>query len=235
MLIGEDFEKVEWSLFGLDLVEPNAFIGDTALLILALIVAFKVKKMGSVPFFKYWFLFFVVFGVGFFFGGLGHSCYNYWGVSGKYASWYSGIVSIHLLELAMISIYPTQNGRRNFKLISQIKMVVALLGATAVFVFVDLKPDPSIGLKVPSLNTLIGLVLCTGVLGVKYMRDYSKNFKYHVISVFVLIPTAVVQTLKISFAPLFDRNDISHIFLALAIVLYYLGVKGYAKYLANNR
>lgn len=235
MLIGEDYDKIEWSPFGLDLVEPNAFIGDTLLLVLALVVAFRVKKMGNSPFFKYWYLFFVVFGVGFFLGGVGHSFYNYFGVPGKYASWYSGIISIHILELAMISIYPDKNRQKSFNLISKIKMVLALIGATLVFVFIDLKPDPSIGLKVPSLNTLIGLVLCTGVLGYTYMKTYTRSFMFHVFSVFVLIPTAVVQTFKISFHPWMDRNDISHLFLAIAIILYYKGVAGYAKFLTHNR
>lgn len=234
MIIGEDFDKIEWTPFGLDLVEPNALVGDTFLLLLALFVAFRVKKMGTTPFFKYWYLFFVVFGIGFFLGGLGHLCYNYWGVPGKYAAWYSGIISIHILELAMISIYPNQKSQKTFVTISRVKMVLALIAATVVFTFVDLKPDPSVGLKIPSLNTLIGLVLCTGVLAMKYSKLYTTGFKYHVMSVFVLIPTAIAQTFKISFYPWFDRNDISHIFLALAIFLYYKGVKSYADYLKNN-
>ena len=29
MLIGKDFDKIEFSFFGLNLLEPNAFIGDS--------------------------------------------------------------------------------------------------------------------------------------------------------------------------------------------------------------
>jgi hypothetical protein len=118
MIIGADFDKIEWSPFGLDLVEPNALIGDTILLVIALFAAFKVKKMGTTPFFKNWYFFFVVFGIGFFLGGLGHLCYNYWGVFGKYASWYSGIIFIHILELAMISIYQNKKAKKIFTIIS---------------------------------------------------------------------------------------------------------------------
>jgi hypothetical protein len=96
------------------------------------------------------------------------------------------------------------------------------------------RADPSIGLKIPTLNTLIGLVLCTGILAMKYAKAYTSGFKYHVMSVFVLIPTAVVQTLKISFYPWLDRNDISQIFLGLAIFLYYKGIKSYSNYLIKN-
>jgi hypothetical protein len=134
MIIGADFDKIEWSPFGLDLVEPNALIGDTILLVIALFAAFKVKKMGTTPFFKNWYFFFVVFGIGFFLGGLGHLCYNYWGVFGKYASWYSGINSIHILELAMISIYQNKKSKKIFTIISRIKLFLALAAASAVFI-----------------------------------------------------------------------------------------------------
>ena len=33
MLIGRDFDKIEFSSLGLDLLEPNAFIGDNIILL----------------------------------------------------------------------------------------------------------------------------------------------------------------------------------------------------------
>ena len=44
MLIGEDFEKISCQLFGFDFVEPNAFIGDTIIFLVAIYFAFRVKK-----------------------------------------------------------------------------------------------------------------------------------------------------------------------------------------------
>ena len=53
MHIGKDFDKIEISLFGFDLVEPNAFIGDSIILIVALLLASKTKKISnSSDFFK---------------------------------------------------------------------------------------------------------------------------------------------------------------------------------------
>ena len=53
MIIGADFPKIEFSLFGLDLVEPNAFIGDTLILAVALLFAYKTHKIsGDQPFYK---------------------------------------------------------------------------------------------------------------------------------------------------------------------------------------
>ena len=53
MLIGKDFDKIEFSFLGLDLIEPNAFIGDLIILITALFLASKLRKFDtSNTFFK---------------------------------------------------------------------------------------------------------------------------------------------------------------------------------------
>jgi hypothetical protein len=236
MLIGQDYEKVEFSLFGLDLVEPNAMIGDSILFISALILAFQVRKLGkSTPFFRHWYYFFLVFGFSFLFGGIGHTFFPYLDVPGKYPGWYLGIFASYHIEMAMISIYPKKERISLFKNLSRVKLILALIGATLVFAFVDLQEDPSIGLRIPSLNTTIGMLFSMGILGYYYMKKYTPGFRFHFISVFVLLPTAIFQTLKISFAPLFDRNDASHIFLLTSLFLYFLGVRAYSNFLlANN-
>ena len=62
MLIGKDFDKIEISVFGFELVEPNAFIGDSFILIVALFLASKVKKIGATTeFFKNWRYFYLLF------------------------------------------------------------------------------------------------------------------------------------------------------------------------------
>ncbi len=236
MLIGQDYEKVPFELFGLDLVEPNAIIGDTILFLSAIFLAIKVKKLGKNdhPFFRNWYFFFIVFGLSFLFGGIGHTFYNYFEVPGKYPGWYIGIFASFFIEQALISIYPNTDKIKTFKLISSIKLVLALIGATMVFLFVDLNENPSIGLRIPSLNTSIGMLLSMGLLGYYYMKQYTPGFKYHFISVFVLLPTAIFQSFKISFAPLFDRNDASHIFLLGSLILYFIGVKAFNKHLSTN-
>ncbi len=103
MLIGSDYPKIEFEAFGLDLVEPNAMYGDALICFVALFIAYKLSKMPiQNTFFKSWRYFFIIFGIGFFFGGLGHMMYNYWGLPGKYTSWYSGIFASFFIERAMI-------------------------------------------------------------------------------------------------------------------------------------
>ena len=95
MLIGKDFNKIEISLFGFELLEPNAFIGDSIILIVALFLASKIKNLStSSEFFKNWRYFYLLFGFDMFFGGIGHLMFKYWGFNGKYLPWIIGIFCI---------------------------------------------------------------------------------------------------------------------------------------------
>ena len=58
MLFGTDFDKIEIQMFGLNLVEPNAFIGDFILGVFAIYLATKSHQLNShMPVFKNWKLF----------------------------------------------------------------------------------------------------------------------------------------------------------------------------------
>jgi hypothetical protein len=229
MLIGSDFPKISWKPFGLDLVEPNAMIGDALILLVALTFAYKASKIsGNNTYYVRWKWFFIVFGCGFFFGGLGHLFFNYWGVPGKYASWYLGIIASFFVETALISIYPDEQKQRFFLRVSQVKMVLAFVAATGVFLVVDLTVDPQKGLLVPTLNSIIGLSLTIGALGYYYSKTLGRSFKSLWLSTFILIPSAVVQSMKINIHPWMDRNDISHILLIISLFMYYHSIKGYA-------
>jgi hypothetical protein len=230
MLIGEDFEKIQFDLFGLNLMDPNAFIGDTIILVVALIIAQKVKSIGiDKPFFKNWYWFFIIFGIGFFVGGLGHLFFNYFGIPSKYPALYLGIISALFIEKAMISLHPKASIRKLVNRLIYIKLYVALISATLVFIFVDLSRDPSIALIVTTINAVIGSIYALCYLGVKFGKSLTPSFHYMWVSVMALLPTVIVQSFKISPHQWFDRNDVSHLFLVASAILYYFGIKGFAR------
>ena len=129
----------------------------------------------------------------------------------------------------MISIFPNQSWHKKLQTISIIKMILAFFAATYVFATVDLKVDVSKGLIVPALNSAVGLVFAVGVLGIYYQKKIDSSFKFFWMSIVVLIPTAIVQIMKININQYFDRNDISHILLLTSLIFYYIGLKGYAR------
>lgn len=235
MKIGEDFDKIQWQLADWNLLEPNAFIGDTLLFLLAIILAVKVRRAsdGS-PFYKNWTRFFLVFGVSLFVGGLGHLMWNYWGVSGKYFSWYTSIVAVYFIERAMISLYPKKRIKNGLKNWSSLKLVLSLLGLTILIFKVDLSLDVSKGLMIPSINSALGMILSLVVLGSIYQKNAIGNFKYFWIGIAILLPSVFFQFMKINFAQWFDRNDVSHVLLAITFMFYAIGVLNFRKRIPNQ-
>jgi hypothetical protein len=45
MKIGADYPKIEWEVMGYDLLEPNAFIGDTLIAFVAMVLFFKSRQL----------------------------------------------------------------------------------------------------------------------------------------------------------------------------------------------
>lgn len=229
MLIGNDFEKVEVDFFGLTCVEPNALIGDGILFLLALTLALKTFRLQrDQSFFKFWTLALIVFGISFLAGGLGHFFYNYWGVPGKYFGWMSSVLAVYFLEQAMISIYPVRKGALLFGQISKVKLALSWALMILQYVFFDLNSDPQKGLLIPSISSAIGIILCLGVLARRYQLLWNIRFQFFWITIFIMIPSALFQALKINIHPLFDRNDFSHVLLALSLVLYWKGIEAYS-------
>jgi len=226
MKIGEDFPKIEWEVLGFELLEPNAFIGDTIIAALAVVLFWKTralyrKNMNSYNYLWMWF--FLVFGIGFFVGGVGHLMYNYFGIYGKYGAWFIGIFSSLLLELAMVSQLA------NYKpLIERIVLGKATLALILLIVLVsttDLSTEPLKGLIIPTINSFIGLLFALGYLGYRYTKTKSKDFRYLYLSIVVLLPTILFQALKINFHPWFDRNDVSHVLIIITLLLYFTSLR----------
>lgn len=229
MLIGKDFEKISFDLFGYTLLEPNAFIGDLIIFIASLYYANRIVKLNQKgPFYTNWYWFNILFGTGFLIGGFSHLFFNSWGVSGKYIPWCMGIISAFFLEIAMISVFPNKKTKTLYRRLSVMKLVFVLIAALYTFISVDLSVDTTKGLMIPTANSVVGLGFGLIVLGSYYANKIDKSFRYFWISGLLLFPSAVFQALKINLHPWFDRNDVSHLLLVLSLVLYYKGIEGYA-------
>lgn len=230
MIIGRDFEKIEFSLWGLQLLEPNNLITNFILFTVCMLSYYKVRRINQAnDFFRYWGLFYLFFGLSFMFGGLGHGFYNYLGVHGKYAGLLISIGSIYFLERAMLNLL--KHKQISFFIgLSKVKLVSALIVELVIFMSMDLKANPQIGLLTPSISSAIGFLTCLGYLPYRYKHQFTRSFKYFYWSLIVFIPNAFIQGMKISFLPWFDRNDLSHILILIMILLQWKGIKGYLNY-----
>ena len=234
MLIGEDFDKIEFEFLGLNMQEPNTFIGDMLLFLFAAFFAYKLRKLRKTgAFFNYWYLFYIIFGLGFFLGGFGHLFYEYLGIPGKTPSWYLGFFSVYFIERAMISIHPNARLKKLLFKIGNAKLVLVLVAELAVSFFVDLEADYSRAMIIPTINSTLGLVLTLGVLGYFYAKK-TPGLKFFWLSVLVQFPAAFFQIMKINIHPWFDKNDASHLLLLFGLFCYFAGIRNYQKSLQKD-
>ena len=128
MLIGEDFTKIALDFNGFTLLEPNALITDFIMGSFSIYFAVQLKKIKAQhSFLKYWYYFFLIFGIGAFCGGLAHSLFEYTGPQGKFPTWISAILCAYFIEKAMIKSVGKLNKKNILGKIAFTKMILIFL------------------------------------------------------------------------------------------------------------
>lgn len=236
MQIGSDFPKIEFQFLGLDLLEPNGFIGNFLIFSVSIFFFFKVRKLeksGSSDFLRNWRLFYITFGFSFLLGGFSHLLYNYFEIAGKIPSWFLAMFAPFFIEQAMISIFPNKKKRTFFKKLSFYKLIVFVLLEAIVLINFDISEVPEKGLIIPSLCSALGLIISLGVLGLYYKKRIHNSFINLWFAMIVLFFSSLPQIFKINLHEYFDRNDLSHSLLIVSLILYYKTVKNHADFKLN--
>jgi len=235
-VIGIDFPKIEFQLFGLELLEPMALITNSMLGLIALFFAHKTSKFKSKsPFYKYWKFFFFFFGIGVLLGGIGHTFYNQLGIYGKIQGWLLGPLTIYFAERAMVSVHWQPS---KIKILNKLAIVKLIIVYTIFVILLMVSSDSKLSTQpfLPiAINTIIGLIGFVGILGFKYTNKLSAKFNYFWFGVLVLMPTALIFLLKINIHLWFDKNDFSHLIFCLGITYFYLGVNALDKGLKQKK
>jgi len=226
IIISTNSEIIEFVLFGLDLLEPNVLITDALLGLLSVFFARKVAQLPSTHmFFRNWQLFLFLFGVGTILGGIGHAFYNYLDLGGKIPAWLFAIVSVYFIESSMFSIHPDKAFANRLSLLSSLKLVLMLLMLIVILVFATPANKISLSILLVILNSLMGVTFSAGFLGLHYYRiGLSSHFSFFFTGVLIMIPSSAVFLLEVNLFRWFDRNDLSHLILAVGISFFYLGI-----------
>ncbi|MFK8039498.1 MAG: hypothetical protein AB8B74_14490 [Crocinitomicaceae bacterium] len=229
-MIGLDFPKIEFQMFGLDLLEPMAIITDTIMGGLSVYFGAKILQIKkTIPFYYYWALFFLIFGIGSILGGIGHTFYNQLGLFGKMPSWLCGPISVYFAERAMISLHWNEKTRKKLQKWFDIKLAVVYLVFLILLIFVRKPENPNLPFLPIAINTIVGMISTVGILGFKYTEKLSDKFKFFWLGVLVMLPSAFIFLFKINVHQWFDKNDFSHILITIGIIYWYLGVSKLAK------
>jgi hypothetical protein len=225
-MIGKNFDKIEFELFGLHLLEPMAMIGDGLMGLLSLFFAYQLFRLKSqVRFYYFWILFFTVLGVGAILGGIGHAFFNQLGVAGKIPSWAVGPLTTYCIERAFISVHWVKKIKSRLLFWANIKMTLVYIACNVLFITTTGEKQTTLPFIPIAINTMIGIIGVAGILSIKYHKRVSRSYRYFWIGVLILLPTAFIFLLKINLHPWFDKNDFSHLLFIIGITFFYLGVK----------
>lgn len=223
MLIGKDFDKLQWHFNGYDLLEPNSFISDSILGIAAWYLFIIIKKESK--FNIAWKYFFFWFGASFFVGGFAHLFFNYWGVPGKIPPFFMMLIATFYAEIAMISIHKNNALLKRFENLSVIKLIGMICLLLLFLVQFDISKNVQLGILLPSINSVIGFTFILLYLPKIYEKQFGISFNAFRIAFMFTLISALFQAFKINIHPWFDRNDASHYLLLISLYFYMKGIK----------
>lgn len=206
-------DKIEFVLFGLDLLEPMAFVTNMLVMLSCLYGYYRTKNVDS-AFGSYWRLFFISFALASFFGGLSHVFWNYWWFYGKILPWFFGVVSTSFAALAMLearTISPKAKSRWQLVIFLKALLVLVLAYSQWSFLFV-------------AIDTILTLLGFAGIYGVTVMKQGYPSVRFVVYGVLVLLPSAFIFLLKYDLHRWMNREDLSHILMVIAIQLFAISV-----------
>ena len=226
MLFGEDYTKIALDFNGFTILEPNALISDFIMGAFSLYFAFKLR--GSIKehsFIKYWYYFFLIFGIGSFCGGLAHSLFTYIGPQGKFPTWISAILCAYFIEKAMIKSVPGLNKNNFLGKIAFTKMILVFLIVITVISTSAYQKEHTIGFIPIAINTLIGIFVSVSSISIYNIKKGHRQFKYLLYGVLVMLPSFFIFLWKINPVQWFDKGDLSHVMILFGNLFFYWGVK----------
>ena len=214
-------DKIEFPLFGLDLLEPMSFVTNM-LIVLVCIIGVNAASSENL---KYWRGFFFFYAVASFIGALSHLFWNYWDVYGKILPWLLGVVATSFLSfevLRQLDFFKRRTKLLLAVLITKGALVLILAYTQWDFIFV-------------AVDTIASLVISCGIIGAYLV--YGKKlsfFKFMFFGLLLMLPSAFVFLFKVDIDRWLNREDLSHIIIALGLLLFIKTVRDYPSEAASS-
>lgn len=208
-----EFEIIPFQILGLSLQEPMALISNWSIACFSFFAFFQLKNAEG-EFHRIWRLFFLLFGISTFFGGLGHVFYQYTGIYGKMPSWTFGVLASYAAARAMFTYFENPSLRKKAEKIVLVESVLVLLLALGMksFLFV-------------AIDAILTYLLACGMLAVSFYRKGIRGMQWIAAGVIVVMPSAFIFLLKINLHRFLNRDDLSHWLMLTCIVFFYMGIR----------
>jgi hypothetical protein len=212
-------EKVTFDLFGLTLLEPLSVLTNWAMAWQCFYYVYKLDA--ETDYQKLWGWFFKLYAWSFVFGGFSHLLFNYSAMAGKIPGWSCALLGVTLAEWGMTTKFEKAE-------VLRVVIVVKLITSVSLL-FIDFK------FLWVMLHTT-GLLFFVGIPAIIRFTKGHTAYKYFIYSIFSLLLTAPIKLLKIDIHPAyFNRDDISHVFMIIAIWMMFKGARKTAGSSAASR
>ncbi len=209
MLIGADYDKISFEFLGLEWLEPMAVLTNLLMGSVALFAFIQLKnrggKSGTETAWRSFFLLYSLAGLN---SAISHGLYNYLGFASKIPAWGFGVLSVMVLELIML--YKLKPGNKLLSSFSVIKATTVLTLAFSGEFFLPV-----------AVNAVVGLLLIVAPIAMKFYRSGLTEYRNIWVGVSLLIPAAILFLGKINPHPWMNKDDVSHILMAITIFLFY--------------
>jgi hypothetical protein len=204
--------KIEFEILGLQLLEPMALILNLVMSFQSYYYYQKIKSNFCSPFSIHFRKFFLLSSISFFFAAWSHLFFNYLGMAGKMPVFATTIISIGMLEYAMVIYhYPKGNILLNYIIFFLVAGTFGLLIFKMTFLWV-------------AIHTAIGIFFFLGMpFSIKILKGTDKIsfFFWGFVSMLMTLP---IELFKFNFHLWLQHQDISHILMIFALYCFSKGV-----------
>lgn len=200
-------EKIPFSLFGFDLLEPMAFVSNAAVALVCTFGVYRANKLGMTK----WMFFFLSFAVASLSGAFSHLFWNYWGFSGKIMPWFFGVLASGFLTAAMIDLFDFRLSIRRW-----LHAFIVIKGAFILFMAYT-----QWNFLFVAVDTILSLFVACGVGAfVLYFKHERKDLLLMLIGFLVMLPSAFVFLFKLDLHLWLNREDLSHFLIASGLYFF---------------
>ena len=208
-------EKINFDLFGFELLEPMAFITNSLVTLVCLFGTIQSKRLNLTV----WRFFFTTFAIASFSGALSHVFWNYWGFNGKIIPWLFGVISSGLLVEAMIKQFHFK-----VKTVQILRASIFLKGIGILFFAFSYW-----NFLFVAIDTIFSLFIACGIgTLLLYFHYQRKELYFMLVGFLVMLPSAAIFLLKLDLHLWLNREDLSHLFIAAGLFFFVLNLPNIA-------
>lgn len=208
-----NFEIIHFSIGGLKLQEPMSLITNWLIAFFCFYAVLKIKWSDSYSV-KAFRRFYLILGISMIFGGLGHVCFEYFGIYGKFPAWILGTLAGYFMGKGVLFYWKEHSSYKILNIFLLVKSIVllalSLISLKFIFIAVDI---------------MITYLMYAGFISFRLWMKEKIEMKFFVYGIIILFPSLFVFLMNINLHRYLNRDDLSHILMLACIIFFYCGVK----------